>query len=88
MMYGDGRRLPPRNSRGEFRRRRRRDRGMSDYGYDMRRSGDMRYMDSRDYDYLDLVHEKAYSLGDFINRKNNYVFCNNVKRKVKSLFSK
>lgn len=31
----DGRRLPPRNSRGEFRRRRsRRDRGM-DYGYDM-----------------------------------------------------
>lgn len=31
----DGRRLPPRNSRGEFRRRRRGDRGM-DYGYDMR----------------------------------------------------
>ena len=30
----DGRRLPPRNSRGEFRRRRG-DRGM-DYGYDMR----------------------------------------------------
>ena len=36
MMY-DGRRLPPRNSRGEFRRRRRGDRGM-DYGYDMRMS--------------------------------------------------
>lgn len=31
-MMGDGRRLPPRNSRGEFRRRRRGDRGM----YDMR----------------------------------------------------
>ena len=39
----DGRRLPPRNSRGEFRRRRRSDRGM-DYG-DMR--NDMRM---RDYD--------------------------------------
>ena len=38
MMY-DGRRLPPRNSRGEFRRRRRGDRGM-DYA-DMR--GDMNY---------------------------------------------
>lgn len=34
MMY-DGRRLPPRNSRGEFRRRRRGDRGM-DYGMDGR----------------------------------------------------
>ena len=42
MMYGDGRRLPPRNSRGEFRRRRRGDRGMPDYGYmnyDMARGG-------------------------------------------------
>lgn len=37
-MRGDGRRLPPRNARGEFTRRgrgRRMDRGM-DYGYDMR----------------------------------------------------
>ncbi len=34
MMY-DGRRMPPRNSRGEFRRRRRGDRGM-DYGMDGR----------------------------------------------------
>lgn len=42
MMYGDGRRLPPRNSRGEFRRRRRGDRGMRDYPYDMR-GGDMNY---------------------------------------------
>ena len=42
MMY-DGRRLPPRNSRGEFRRRRRGDRGM-DYA-DMR--GDMRMRDGR-----------------------------------------
>ena len=38
MAVRDGRRLPPRNSRGEFRRRRsRRDRGMMDYaGEDMR----------------------------------------------------
>ena len=34
-MRYDGRRLPPRNARGEFRRRRRGDRGM-DYGYDGR----------------------------------------------------
>ena len=33
---GDGRRLPPRNARGEFRRRRRGDRGMGDYGMDGR----------------------------------------------------
>lgn len=42
-MRGDGRRLPPRNARGEFTRRgrgRRMDRGM-DYGYDMR-GGEMR----------------------------------------------
>jgi hypothetical protein len=50
----DGRRLPPRNARGEFRRRRsgsRGDRGMmyhpehdmrGDYNYDMARQGDMR----------------------------------------------
>lgn len=45
MMY-DGRRLPPRNARGEFRRRRRGDRGM-DYGMypDMRR-GDGRVIRS------------------------------------------
>ena len=64
MMYGDGRRMPPRNARGEFmsrgrsrgRRGRRVDRGMDyprdmryDYGMDGR--GDMRYMDNRDYDY-------------------------------------
>ena len=36
MMYGDGRRLPPRNSRGEFRRRRRGDRGMGNHGMDGR----------------------------------------------------
>ncbi len=53
-MRGDGRRLPPRNSRGEFRRRRsRRDRGMEDmrggdYGYDMR-GYDMRGQDYGDY---------------------------------------
>lgn len=46
-MRMDGRRLPPRNARGEFtsrgRGRGRRDRGMYDMGYDMRRSdyGDM-----------------------------------------------
>lgn len=46
MTMRDGRRLPPRNSRGEFRRRRsRRDRGM-DYESDMRMRRDMR---GRDY---------------------------------------
>ena len=40
----DGRRLPPRNSRGEFRRRRRGDRGMQEH-YDMRR--DMNYSGGR-----------------------------------------
>ena len=58
MAVRDGRRLPPRNSRGEFRRRRsRRDRGMMDYaGEDMRMRdyGDMtrrgRYGDYGEYD--------------------------------------
>lgn len=58
MAVRDGRRLPPRNSRGEFRRRRsRRDRGMMDYaGEDMRMRdyGDVtrrgRYGDYGDYD--------------------------------------
>ena len=55
-MRGDGRRLPPRNARGEFRRRRRggRDRGMDDmrggdYGYDMR-GYDMRGQYYGDYE--------------------------------------
>lgn len=46
-MRGDGRRLPPRNSRGEFTRRgrgRRMDRGMYDMGYPEMR-GDMNYGD-------------------------------------------
>ena len=52
MAVRDGRRLPPRNSRGEFRRRRsRRDRGMMDYAGDY---GDItrrgRYGDYGDYD--------------------------------------
>ncbi len=54
-MRMDGRRLPPRNARGEFRRRRGRgrDRGMEDmrggdYGYDMR-GYDMRGQDYGDY---------------------------------------
>ena len=68
-MYGrdmryDGRRLPPRNSRGEFRRRRRGDRGM-DYGYDMdMRGGDGRVI--RSYptmhpqgDYGDMNYDMA-----------------------------
>ena len=58
IMARDGRRLPPRNSRGEFRRRRsRRDRGMMDYaGEDMRMRdyGDVtrrgRYGDYGDYE--------------------------------------
>lgn len=56
-MRGDGRRLPPRNSRGEFTRRgrgssRRMDRGM-DYGYGDMRSGDYARTDMarRDYGY-------------------------------------
>lgn len=54
MAVRDGRRLPPRNSRGEFRRRRsRRDRGMMDYaGEDMR----MR-------DYGDMTRRGRY--GDY-----------------------
>lgn len=54
----DGRRLPPRNSRGEFRRRRssrRGDRGMDYEGQDMRGSGSQysmrRYRDMGDYNY-------------------------------------
>lgn len=51
-MRGDMRRLPPRNSRGEFRRRRsRRDRGM-DYGYDVHE--DMRGQYYRGQDYTDM----------------------------------
>ena len=54
-MRGDGRRLPPRNARGEFTRRgrgRRMDRGMYDMGYPEMR-GDMNYGDMarRDYGY-------------------------------------
>lgn len=57
-MRMDGRRLPPRNSRGEFRRRRsRRDRGM-DYGYDMR--GDMR---NRDYGNYDMDMDRGGNRG-------------------------
>lgn len=50
-MMGDGRRLPPRNSRGEFRRRRRGDRGMDEYDMAMRgrggRGGDRGMYDMR-----------------------------------------
>lgn len=57
-MRGDGRRLPPRNARGEFRRRRGRgrDRGM-DYGY----GGypDMRGYDMRGQDYGDYAGDMA-----------------------------
>lgn len=61
MAVRDGRRLPPRNSRGEFRRRRsRRDRGMDYAGEDMRmkdygmmtRRG--RYVDYDDYEGGDM----------------------------------
>ena len=53
MMY-DGRRLPPRNSRGEFRRRRRGDRGM-DYG--MRH--DMNYGDGRVIRSYPTIHPQG-----------------------------
>ena len=68
-MY-DGRRLPPRNSRGEFRRRRRGDRGM-DYGYDMNYSGGRggKPMRMRDYGNYDMAHEDMrymdYGSGDY-----------------------
>ena len=67
MATRDGRRLPPRNSRGEFRRRRsRRDRGMMDYeGEDMRMRdyGDVtrrgRYGDYGDYEGSDYGEDMA-----------------------------
>lgn len=57
MMY-DGRRMPPRNSRGEFRRRRRGDRGM-EYGYDMR-MGDGRVI--RSYPRMDYAQDMNYDM--------------------------
>lgn len=44
--------------------------------------------DSCNCDYLDSIHEKASSLNDLINRKNCYMFYGNIKRKVKSIFTK
>lgn len=66
----DGRRLPPRNSRGEFRRRRRGDRGMNyadmrgdmrmrDYEMDMRR-GDGRVI--RSYPRMDYAGDMNYDM--------------------------
>lgn len=57
MMY-DGRRMPPRNSRGEFRRRRRGDRGM-EHGYDMR-MGDGRVI--RSYPRMDYAQDMNYDM--------------------------
>ena len=57
----DGRRLPPRNSRGEFRRRQtRRDRGM-DYGHNNMRGGDYARpeMDMRNNYYNDSTGDMA-----------------------------
>ena len=53
-MRMDGRRLPPRNARGEFTRRgrgRRMDRGMYDMGFPEMRGGDYGDMARRDYGY-------------------------------------
>ena len=44
--------------------------------------------DSFDVEYIDSIHEKASSLNDLINRKNCYMFYGNIKRKVKSIFTK
>lgn len=69
----DGRRLPPRNSRGEFRRRRsRRDRGM-DYEQDMRDMGDyrgdmnydMRGMDGHHYQGQGQTYYPIEAMGTF-----------------------
>ena len=75
-MRYDGRRLPPRNSRGEFRRRRRGDRGM-DYGMDgrvirsypnMYPQGDMNYDmargDMRSMDYRGNDYRGGQMMGD------------------------
>ena len=66
MAVRDGRRLPPRNSRGEFRRRRsRRDRGMDYAGEDMRMRdyGDVtrrgRYGDYGEYDMRGVDYARA-----------------------------
>ena len=63
-MRYDGRRLPPRNSRGEFRRRRRGDRGM-DYEGDMqyRRSGGRSRMEHHrqgGYDNRDMRYDYGH----------------------------
>lgn len=60
----DGRRLPPRNARGEFRRRRRGDRGMN-YEMDMARGGrgslaNRGRSDYGDYDYGDMRMDGHY----------------------------
>lgn len=54
MMY-DGRRMPPRNSRGEFRRRRRGDRGM-EHGYDGRVYRSYPRMDYEGHGNYDMPH--------------------------------
>ena len=58
MMY-DGRRLPPRNSRGEFRRRRSGDRGM-DYG-----CGEMRHGDGRVIRSYPMVDRRGGDYGEY-----------------------
>ena len=84
MMY-DGRRLPPRNSRGEFRRRRRGDRGMDytdmrgDMNYDMARGGRRGGRGRGDYgeydmgrrDYGEDMRGRDYRGGDYRNGQMN-----------------
>ena len=72
MAVRDGRRLPPRNSRGEFRRRRsRRDRGMDYEGEDMRMRdyGDVtrrgRYGDYGDYESGDMRGRGRNDYGNY-----------------------
>lgn len=66
----DGRRLPPRNSRGEFRRRRSYDRGM-DYA-----RGDMNYTSGRGgqpmRDYGDMRGNYNYDMARQVDMRNDY----------------
>lgn len=63
----DGRRLPPRNSRGEFRRRRRGDRGMRDYGYDMRRYDYPHDMPRESMPHHDMPHDMRMGDGHYMH---------------------
>lgn len=70
----DGRRLPPRNARGEFRRRRRGDRGM-DYEMDMARGGRGSRANRGRSDYGDMNYtggRGGYPMRDYGDMRGDY----------------